>query len=330
MADLAHQNQTVGFLAEGATIGTEVITAGVPYYYFGYHTFTFDFPEIVQKFQELWAGDSYYPYEILLKSYQVLMGVIAVPSNAIMLYHILGGASTVAGVTTITPISLGKTETFNVRWNTGNGTDYIRDTALGLKLVQVIGSWDLSDKGLPWNETYSAIGEDMIESVVTTKVDPVHPDGATTDNQEEYVKDSNTVISWDGEDITSKVLLLTYFINTFNAVVNIDSQKKPKRVTNADIILLFELNMIRTDIQSLYTDFRAQKTAIVEKTLIITGYSTATHYRTITVSNCTITKVAINKAMIAQGDEPVYKVQIRGRAISIVSADGLAGSFYGQ
>ena len=331
MVDQIQDWQTVGFLGEGSNEGTEVITAGITYYHFGVFEQEHEFPELIQEIEEYKKGDSFFSYQFFLTNYHVESAIIAVPSNCIMHYHLFGGAVTVGDVTTITPQDLGNTETVNIRSNSDNGEDYFRETSLGMKLVQIAGSVPLTRKDLPLIETYAFLGEDLIDSVVTTRVDPTYPDGGTRDSQLKYKPNIGSFsITWDGEEIGDKVQNFTYLFNTLNAIVKLANQKKAERVSNDDIYIFYEFDMSRRDVQSLNTDFKAQKTTLTEKTFVFKIYASATRYKQYSSTQCVIGFVKKNRAFLAEGQEPIYRVQIRARNIVITDDSALAGSFYGQ
>lgn len=325
------RNQTIGFLGEGNNEGTEVIVADTDYWEFGYYANSWgSYPEMVQKIKENWKGGNYEAFELIMNSYHVLGAVLYIPSNAMMLYHLLGDASTVAGTTLIQTIGIGDTETFNVRYNSDNETQYIRDTVLGARCIQIAGSIELADKGLALSEQATFLGRDIINSVVTTKVDPKFPDGNSADAQLEYIKDGNFSVLWDGEEIGAELLSLGYIFTNFNIPVNIQGQNKPKRITNSDIIYIFNLKMKRSAINSLYTDFLAQKDGLVYKDMVIDIYCSATLLREYLPTDCVIRKCVLNDASLQDGETPYFDVQIQARSLVIASVDGLANTFYGS
>ena len=264
--------QQLGWAWEAAE-GTDPIDAvNALYWHFGHRTTAFqdNHPTELKNWMPIYKDSTRNPSDAELPTSTVTGKIGFYPTNGIPLYMILGDSSSAGApvVHTLNNINTGNLDTFTIRSETYyDASNFKGISAVGCKASSVSGFINLiSDfKYLSEILTYnglSASAAPTLNETHTTKV--MHPTTdytMTTANQKQgrYVYDTNTLFSWNTNDIIDDLTMFKYDIINTQQIFHVDNQEDTKYIDegNYQFLLSFGLWRGNANTDAVWTDYKA-------------------------------------------------------------------------
>ncbi len=284
----------LSFALEG-TPETDPIGDGGLNWKFGHmtHTMKMSHPTATKEWNPLYKTDQRNPYDSqLLKSY-VSSGVVYFPVNGAALYLLLAQSSTAGDpeAHTLTNIDDGLQPTFTVRSEMTGGDVAKYFAAVGCKASSLSNMINFASESPTLSETLTfdsikTIDPPTWDGVVARKF-PTN-DGAMTGTErtDRYKKDANTVFTWNNIDYLPNLLLLNYMMTSHHLLGFVENQAELEFIDEGKYGFAFSFTLLRGANQSIWNDFNDE----TQRTLVFKIYNTATRYRQVTFTNCSLLK----------------------------------------
>jgi len=323
----------IGWLQE-ATYGTDPNPNSNTHYKLGKNVIG-DYPR-VQRNVQINHNNNYQPSERITTKHIVQGNIAFEPVNSLALKYLFTqvdgtGISEAAGVFTIDPSAIavnGQRNSWAWRSDLGNSTENIRAHYLGNMVIRYQEGMNFiggSDQRLLAGIDY--IGQKRATPATDVSNPPIYPDIGTTNDNEHFKKDGNTVLSWDGDTMLPQVVQFNHTISNEPQSHPVDGQRHVERVTTGNQTYGLTLNVRRAGGFSKQLDVDYADQLINDttgKTLVFQIYNTASLYKKYTYTDCGITDMVKN--IIIDSDfiaHPTYQVTMAPLTMIAEFKDGL-------
>lgn len=282
----------MSFALEG-TPETDPIGAGGLNWRFGVMTYNMqlEHPTAIKQWEPLYKSDQRNPYDTqLLKSF-IQSGVAYYPVNGAALYLLLGQSSTAGDpeAHTMTNIDTGTQPTFTARSELAGGDVAKYFSASGCKVSSLSNMIDLSGNFPYLSETltFDAIktNDPPTYDGVVARFYPTN-DGTITGTQrtDRYKKDANTVFTWHSVDYLPYLQHFNCMLRANHILGHVENQAELEYINEGKYSFGFSFTLLRGADQTVWEDFNAE----TQDDLVFKIYNTATRYRQITFTNCSL------------------------------------------
>jgi len=323
----------LGWLQE-ATYGTDPNPNSNTHYKLGKNVLG-NFPRVKRAVQ-VNHNNNYQPSERITTTH-IIQDVIAFePVNSLALKYVFAqadgtGISEAAGVFTVDPSAIavnGQRASWTWRTDLGNSTENLRDHYLGNMATRYQEGMNFiggSDQRLVAGLDY--IGQKRVTPATDVSNPPIYPDIGTTNDNESFKKDGNTVLTYDGDTMLPQVVQYNMTISNEPQSHPVDGQRHVEQVTTGNQTYGLTLNVRRAGgfSKELHVDYRDQlNNDTTGKTLVFQIYNTASLYKKYTFTDCAITDLVENIIIDANFVEhPTYQVTFVPLTVVPEFKDGL-------
>ncbi len=237
-----------------------------------------------------------------------------------------GGANLTDGIRTVDPtalVPLAQRASWAFRSDEGNSQQNLRDHYLGNRMLSLVASYNfIGGSAQRLIEVMNYIGQKRATPATDVSNPPIYPQST----KESYKKDTNTVLTWNGQDLIPAMANISTTIQNEPQAHPVDAQKFVEQETTGNQTYAATLNIRRADGNSadLWTDFRSQMDNDDSyNTLIWNIFNTTTQYRAHTFTGCRITEVRRNIVQQAGVAIPTYEIGLVPLAMVPTFKDGL-------
>jgi hypothetical protein len=256
------------------------------------------------------------------------------PTNAIPLHMIMGNVSLntpSAGINTFNNLNTGSLKTFTVRSESTGGTVDKFISSQGCKATSVSGFINLLSEHKFLSEIMTYNG---LTTIASTALSEVHTTGVKhatddytmtgTERDERYRYDTNTLFSWNSNDIIVDLGMFKYDIINLHTIKHIDGQAATKYIDEGNYVYTVSFSLWRgnTNTDAVWTDYLAG----TQRNVVFTIYNGSTYYRTYTFSNVSLGTMDADYSM--GEDNALWHCHGIAEDLSIVAKDGVSTSFF--
>jgi len=329
--------QQLGWSWEG-TEGTDPINAvNALYWYFGVRTtdLTDLHPTKKQQWSPTYKVNTRNPSDMALVKNTTAGRYGFYPVNGIPLHMILGDVTLNtpgAGINTFDNINTGNLKTFTVRSESTGGTVDKWISSTGCKAtslsgyINLLGDFKFLSEILTYNGLATATSTSLAAIHTTGVMYPTSDYTMTSANQidDRYKYDTNTLFSWNANDIIDDLCILKYDLVNLQDIKHIDGQAATKYIDegNYQFVLSFSLWRGNTNTDAVWTDYLAG----TQRNVVFTIYNTAANYRQLTFTNVSLMTMEADYSM--GEDKALWHCHGLVEDVTAVVKDGVSTSFF--
>lgn len=327
MSYVPHRVQHMGWKMQAAALTDPVTGSGTPYYKFGAATKSLgNFVNYKQFINPVYRSDSRDPaYLAMIDSSEINETLGFVPVNAMPFYLALGQTNQVTDTKTITGIETGELPKFAVRWETSNGTDIIRKTAVDCKVNTLSWQMDFTAKN-----SHPTVGLNInARKIISASYAATMAPSVLYASEVPFYDSSNSVATWDGDSIKPELLTFSYSLSNQNRFVGLQNQNYNEWVLEGNRTHQIEFTMLRgtTAGSNMYTDFLDQidnASSYSMKDVVFKMYQmgSATNYIKLSLSSVALLACEMNMINTVEGERPVYNCTGLAKSLSVEAKDG--------